>query len=114
MTATGSSIIIIIAILTIFIISCNQIERGNGTGDFETPLHPNELSIVNLDQTYCNCIINFLVRDYLLEHLYDLIQVASAHSAGGMLGAAVSGLFLLLAKKIGHPPSCLSCHLERH
>jgi len=49
-----------------------QMERGNGTGDFEKPLQGTAESMV-----------------------------ASAHNAGGMVGAAVSGLLLLLAKKIG-------------
>jgi len=49
-----------------------QMESGNGTGDFAKPLQGS-----------------------------DEQMVASAHNAGGMLGAAVSGLLLLLAKKIG-------------
>merc|ERR1719264_9136 len=49
-----------------------QMERGNGTGDFVKPLQGTDESLV-----------------------------ASAHNAGGMVGAAVSGLLLILAKKIG-------------
>lgn len=49
-----------------------QLEEGNGVGDFKEPLQGT-----------------------------DEGNVASAHNLGGMLGAAVSGLLLLLAKKIG-------------
>ena len=36
------------------------------------------------------------------KHVYPFSnQVASAHNAGGMLGAALSGVLLILAKKIG-------------
>ena len=36
-----------------------------------------------------------------MVHVDQNVQVASAHSVGGMVGAAVSGLLLILAKKIG-------------
>ena len=41
-----------------------QIERGNGTGDFETPLQPTELSLVNLDQTH------FYTNSYIVHKVH--------------------------------------------
>ena len=61
-------------------------ELGDGEGDFETQLTTSETSMVKYWSYFWN-ILN--------------VQVASAHSVGGMVGAAISGLFLILAKKIG-------------
>ena len=51
-----------------------QIERGNGTGDFETPLQPTELSLVNLDQThfYTN---SYIVHKVHTEYKTDIANI---------------------------------------